>query len=121
MSNRPVYDMGRYEIFSGSRWKFQAGRLASRSTGVGRASFEKAFRAAPKGRDRIGYLSIGLNPMARELPPCEDCEEGAILVGIGGNAVAGGTSRIPFTSYAMLGRGTITLDGRALAKDGRLA
>ncbi len=120
VSNRAVYDMGRYEMFAQSRWSFRAGRLTGRSTGVGRATFEKAFRAAPKGRDRIGYLTIGLNPMARELPPCEDCEEGAILVGIGGNAIAGGKSRIPFSSFAMLGRGTITLDGRTLAKAGRL-
>jgi leucyl aminopeptidase (aminopeptidase T) len=121
VSNRPVYDMGRYEIFGGSRRNFEHGRLVRHSTGLGRAVFEKAFRAAPKGRDRIGYLSIGLNPLARELPPCEDCEEGAILVGIGGNGVAGGKSRIPFTSFAMLGGGTISVDGKALAEGGRLA
>ncbi|MGP8078826.1 MAG: hypothetical protein ACLQD8_00385 [Thermoplasmata archaeon] len=121
VSNRPVYDMGRYERFAGSRWTFEDGRLVGHSTEVGRASFETAFRAAPKGRDRIGYLSIGLNPLARELPPCEDCEEGAVLVGIGGNAVAGGKARIPFTGFAMLGGGTISVDGVPLARLGRIA
>ncbi|MFY9716948.1 MAG: hypothetical protein WAK40_03315 [Thermoplasmata archaeon] len=121
VSNRSVYDMGRYERFGGSRWKFGGGRLTEHSTGIGRAVFEKAFRAAPKGRDRISYLSIGLNPYAKDLPPCEDCEEGAILVGIGGNEVAGGRSKVPFTSFAMLGGSTISLDGVTLAKAGRIA
>jgi leucyl aminopeptidase (aminopeptidase T) len=121
VSNRFVYDMGRYERFGESRWKFGGGRLIEGTTKVGRAVFEKAFRAAPKGKDRIGYLSIGLNPYAKDLPPCEDCEEGAILVGIGGNEVAGGKSKIPFTSFAMLGGGTISLDGVTLANSGRIA
>ncbi|HTP54927.1 MAG TPA: hypothetical protein VML94_08245 [Thermoplasmata archaeon] len=120
VSNRPVYDMGRYVRFADSRWTFEGGRLTSRSTGVGGAQFEKAFRAAPKGRDKIGYLSIGLNPKARELPPCEDCEEGAILVGIGGNGVAGGKATIPFTQFAMVGGGTISVDGEPIARAGRV-
>jgi leucyl aminopeptidase (aminopeptidase T) len=120
VSNRPVYDMGRYVKFDRCRWEIEDGRLGQHSTGVGGSVFEKAYRAAPKGRDRVSYLSIGLNPLARELPPCEDCEEGAVLVGIGGNGVAGGKNRNPFNGYAMLGGGTISVDGKAVARAGRI-
>jgi leucyl aminopeptidase (aminopeptidase T) len=120
VSNRTVFDMAHYDKFAGSRWTFDGGRLTKHSTTVGRDVFEKAFAAAPKGKDRIGYLTIGLNPEARELPPCEDTEEGAILVGVGGNAVAGGRSRNPFTGYALLGGGTLTVDGKPIARGGRI-
>jgi len=120
VSNRPVFDMAHYDKFAGSKWTIQEGRLTQHSISVGRDVFEKTFAAAPKGKDQIGYLSIGLNPEARELPPCEDTEEGAILVGVGGNAVAGGRIRIPFTGFALLGGGTLTVDGKPIARGGRI-
>ena len=120
VSNRTVFDMGRYDKYAGSKWTFKDGRLTDHSTTVGHELFEKAFAAAPKGNDRLAYLSIGLNPEARDLPPCEDTEEGAILLGIGNNEVAGGRSRIPFTGYAMLGGGTLTVDGKPIARSGRI-
>ncbi len=119
VTNRPVY-LGddRYGEIS---WRFKSGRLVEHSIGTGREQFEPAYAAAPKGRDLLGYLSIGLNPLARELPPCEDTEEGAILVGIGRNTNAGGKIRVPFQGYALLGEATIEIDGRPIATDGHLA
>ncbi len=120
VSNRTVYDMGRYERFANSRWTFDGGRLTERFTGVGRAAFERAFASAPQGRDRLNFVSVGLNPLSRELPPCEDTEEGAVLIGLGNNEVAGGRVRIPFTGYAMIGGATLTVDGEPIARGGRI-
>jgi leucyl aminopeptidase (aminopeptidase T) len=120
VSNRPVYNFGTYEKFDRARWTFEDGRLTSRAMAVGGKVFEKAFAAAPKGRDLLSYISIGLNPKAREVPPCEDTEEGAILVGVGGNAAFGGRSKIPFTGYAMVGGGLLEVDGVPIARGGRV-
>ncbi len=49
VSNRTVFDMGRYDKYAGSKWSFKDGRLTDHSTTVGRGLFEKAFGAAPKG------------------------------------------------------------------------
>ena len=118
VANRSVYIGTRRS--GGDRWTFSGGRLVKHSTGEGSEYFEKAYAAAPKGRDVLGYFSIGLNPRARNLPPCEDTEEGAVLVGIGSNAFVGGSLRIPFQAYAMVGGATVTIDGAPIARNGHL-
>ena len=118
VSNRPVY-LGSNR-FDGIRWNFSDGQLTSRKGGEGADLFEKEFAGAPKGRDRLGYLSLGLNPAGRELPPCEDTEEGAALIGIGSNGAVGGKLRIPFQAYALIGDATISIDGRTIAKAGKV-
>ncbi len=118
VSNRAVY-VGPH-AFDGVRWSFEDGRLVDHAIGRGAEAFETAFAAAGPGRDRTGYLSIGLNPHGRDLPPCEDTEEGALILGIGGNAFAGGRLRLPFQGYGLLGEGTISVDGRTVAAGGRV-
>lgn len=118
VSNRPVY-LG-YDKFGGMRWKFSDGHLVEKSCTIGGAIFSKDYDAAPKGKDRMGYLSIGLNPETRELAPCEDTEEGAALVGIGGNTFVGGKIKVPFVGYALTGEGTIQIDGRTWADRGHV-
>jgi leucyl aminopeptidase (aminopeptidase T) len=118
VSNRTIY-LGPNK-FDGMRWRFEDGKLVEHRTGTGRAIFEKNYRAAPKERDLLGYLSVGLNPKSRDLPPCEDTEAGSVLVGIGANGIAGGSIKIPFLGFGLLGGGTLTVDGTTLAKGGRI-
>jgi leucyl aminopeptidase (aminopeptidase T) len=118
VSNRTVY-VGPNR-FGGVRWVFRHGRLVKHSCATGGALFRKQYASAPKGKDRLGYLSIGLNAMGRDLPPCEDTEEGAAIVGIGGNAFAGGRNAIPFQGFALVGRPTIEVDGVTIASGGRI-
>ncbi len=119
VSNRAVY-LGPSR-FSESSWRFENGRLVEQSIGEGREVFEAAYAAAPKGRDLLGYFSIGLNPASRDLPPVEDTEEGAILAGIGRNTMVGGRNRVPFQGYALLGEATLEVDGKVIADGGHLA
>ncbi|MCI4349754.1 MAG: aminopeptidase, partial [Thermoplasmata archaeon] len=118
VSNRSVY-VGPY-VFGGIRWSFAHGRLVQQSYATGGALFRKQYRAAPKGKDRLGYLSIGLNKMGRDLPPCEDTEEGAAILGIGSNTFAGGRNKVPFQGFALVGQPTIQVDGVTIASGGRI-
>lgn len=118
VSNRAIY-LGS-ERFDGFNWTFSGGRLTEHTEDVGGKTFQEQFSKAPKGKDVLGYLSIGLNPKSRGLAPCEDTEEGAVLVGIGANAQAGGKLKVPFVGYAMIGESTVEIDGKALAKGGRI-
>jgi leucyl aminopeptidase (aminopeptidase T) len=120
VSNRPVYSFTSYEKFAGQRWRFAEGRLTGRSMTVGGPQFEQAFGAAPKGRDRLGFVSLGLNPATRELAPCEDTEEGAVMVGVGNNGMADGKIRIPFAAMAILGGALVEVDGDPIARAGHV-
>ncbi|MFI5418678.1 MAG: hypothetical protein ACHQ2Y_07285 [Candidatus Lutacidiplasmatales archaeon] len=118
VSNRAVY-LGE-QRYTGVRWTFDGGMLTAHSLKEGREAFEVPFAKAGKGKDQLGYLSIGLNPSARDLPPCEDAEEGSVLVGIGSNVFVGGKIRIPFQSYALVGEPQVEIDGMTVAERGRV-
>ncbi|HZY71066.1 MAG TPA: hypothetical protein VFF67_08850 [Thermoplasmata archaeon] len=118
VSNRAVYYGP--DAYDGYRWKFENGRLAEHSEGNGAKVFQEAYAKAPKGKDVLGYLSIGLNPKGRGVAPCEDTEEGAVLIGIGNNGIAGGKSKIPFQAFTMIGEATVDVDGKPLARGGRI-
>lgn len=118
VSNRSVY-LGA-DVFGGVRWRFEDGRLVSGSCRLGTALYNSRFKAAGKGRDRLGVFSIGLNPLSRALAPCEDTEEGAVLVGIGNNGFLGGRNRLPFLAYGLLGDARIEIDGRVIADRGHV-
>jgi leucyl aminopeptidase (aminopeptidase T) len=118
VSNRGVYLNN--VLYDGIKWTLSDGRLAARSIGAGRATFEKAYAKAPKGKDQLGLVSIGLNPAGKGLFPNEDCEEGAALLGVGNNGFLGGLIRIPFQGYTMVGDTDIEVDGTPIVRSGRV-
>ncbi|HUI38421.1 MAG TPA: hypothetical protein VLY85_02200, partial [Thermoplasmata archaeon] len=118
VTNRSVY-IGPH-TFGGIRWVLSDGRLVEHRYRTGGKVFDQEFDAAPEGKDRFGFLSIGLNPRSRDLPPCEDTEEGSVLVGVGGNGMAGGRRRIPFMGAALIGGATLEVDGKVVASGGRI-
>jgi len=120
IANRPVYNMFSFLRTTNARWTFERGSLTESSFEEGGPEFEKAYRAAGKGRERLSFLSIGLNPYGREVPPCEDTEEGSILLGIGGNSGFGGKSKLMFQGHALLAGATVEIDGAPIARNGRI-
>jgi leucyl aminopeptidase (aminopeptidase T) len=118
VSNRSVF-IGS-DQYDGVRWTFEDGRLVSHSIGTGSERFEKQYAAAPKGRDRLSFLSIGLNRASKGLPPVEDTEEGSVLAGIGGNAGFGGGLRVPFQGFGLVGGGDVEIDGHPIVRAGRV-
>lgn len=120
VGNRTVYNFFTGLKTSNARWTFERGRLTEHRFAQGGPAFERAYRAAPQGRDRLSFLSVGLNPYGRDVPPCEDTEEGALLLGIGGNVAFGGKAKMMFQAHAMVAGATVEVDGVPLAKGGRI-
>lgn len=106
---------------SGARWTFEHGRLVGHEYARGGKAFDREFSEAPKdGRDRLSYVSIGLNPDLRGCPQMEDQELGAVMFRIGGNTFVGGKNSSPFGSWIVLTGATVTVDGKPLVKAGKI-
>lgn len=119
LANRSSYLEG--GVVEGGRWTVRDGRLASYSYDRGAERFEKPYGEAPKGRDRPAYVSVGLNPEISMSPQMEDQELGAISIRIGGNRGVGGSNACPFMSWLALRGANLSVDGRPVVREGKLA
>jgi hypothetical protein len=105
---------------AGGRWSFEQNRLASYSYEAGGERFTEAYEAAGPGKDKPGFLSVGLNPRLREAPELEDFERGTILIGVGSNTAFDGKNRSPFQAYLAIAGGHLEVDGKPLVGDGEI-
>lgn len=106
---------------TGARWSFSDGHLKSQSYESGGEPIEAAYAKAPRaGRDRLGYISVGLNPEITKLPMMEDQELGAVLLAIGANTFRGGKVESTFGAWTVLKGADVAVDGKALIEGGRI-
>ncbi len=119
IGSRPSYlSTGRVD---GGQWEIHAGHLTNAWFTEGHTGFEEQFRAAPRGRDVIGLIAIGLNPsLAPGTPQVEDQEAGAVTVAVGGNTGYGGSNRCPYLAWIVVGEATVAVDGKPLLDRGKL-
>lgn len=99
---------------TGGVLRFRRGRLVSAEFDHGEDRFKSEFKKGGKGRDRPGWMSIGLNPHMHDTPPDEDEELGAVTVSVGGNRNLGGNNPSPFFGWVVNGGATVEVDGRPL-------
>jgi leucyl aminopeptidase (aminopeptidase T) len=118
ISNLPHHFAG--NVIDGITWTFRNGRLARYEVATGSAIFDKAYRAAHRGRDRPGVLYIGLNPEIHTLPMAEDQSLGTVSVGIGYNQDLGGRTQGTFRQYAILRDADLLIDDRLVLHAGRV-
>lgn len=105
----------------GTRWRFDGGHLVEQSYASGGRPILQDYAASPKkGRDRLGYFSIGLNPKLTKSPQMEDQELGAVLLSLGGNMFRGGKNSSPFVVWTVVKGADVEVDGRPLLKAGRI-
>ncbi|MCI4348952.1 MAG: hypothetical protein L3J93_01870 [Thermoplasmata archaeon] len=117
-ANRPSYPTK--GMLGGGEWSFSENRLASFHYESGEDRFTAAYEAAPAHKDRIGFVSIGLNPKLHLAPGIEDFERGTVLLGIGSNGAFGGKNRIPFQSWLVLAGAHVDVDGTPIVADGEI-
>jgi len=109
------YDDG---VARGPTFEFSGGKLTRAHFESGGERFDKAFQKGGQGRDRPGFLAIGLNPALHDTPQVEDIEAGAIMVSVGGNRNLGGKNRSPFFGWAVVAGGSAEVDGKSLPLPG---
>lgn len=119
IGSRPSYlSTGRVD---GGQWEIHKGRLTNAWFTEGHTGFEERFRNAPRGRDVVGLMAVGLNPaLAPATPQVEDQEAGAVTIAVGGNSDYGGTNRCPYLAWIVVGEATIAVDGKPLLDRGKL-
>lgn len=117
VANRPSYnDVG---MSTGGVFEFRHGRLVRHHYDTGAAFFDQPYRRGGKGRDRPGYLGIGLNPKLHNTPQLEDREAGAITVAVGNNRLApGGKNTAAFSGIVVNVGAQVEIDGRRLRLPG---
>jgi leucyl aminopeptidase (aminopeptidase T) len=119
IANRASYnDTG---MSTGGWFEFRKGRLVGHGYATGAKLFDKDFAKGGKGRDRPGYLAIGLNPQLHNTPQLEDREAGAITVSVGNNAfIPGGKGKNAAKSGGIVVNvgATLEVDGKRVALPG---
>jgi len=93
---------------------FSNGKLTGHEFGRGAERFDTGFQKGGVGRDRPGFLAIGLNPELHNTPQVEDIEAGVALVSVGGNRYMAGKNRSPFFGWGVVAGATVEVDGREL-------
>ena len=113
VANRASYnDIG---MSTGGVFGFRKGRLVRHHYDEGSRFFDKDFRRGGRGRDRPGYLGIGLNPKLHNTPQLEDREAGAIVVSVGNNTfVPGGKNQAKSGGIVVNVGARVDVDGRPL-------
>jgi len=119
VANRPSFVAG--GRLEGGQWEVKGGHVTNHWYTEGQAAFDTAFQAAPKGRDVLSFLSVGLNAALEPgTAQVEDQEIGAVTLGVGGNQGYGGANKCPFVSWIVLGESTIAVDGKPLLDRGKI-
>ncbi len=103
------------------QWEFANGRITSWS---GDKNSEVLHTAWEKGvgadKDRIGSLSIGLNPRAELGFLQNPIVRGAVSISTGANDDLGGANKMAFPHQQTLRAANLSLDGKPVVKAGRL-
>ncbi len=114
VANRTCY----YEdgIATGAVFRFQGGKLTGHDFASGGERFDAPYKTGGQGRDRPGFLAIGLNPALHDTPQVEDLERGAVMVSVGGNRFWGGKNRSSLFGWAINAGASIEVDGRLVVQ-----
>lgn len=119
IANRPTF--ARFGRLEGGQWEAHLGRLTNSWFTDGQAAFDERYKAAPKGKDVVSVLSVGLNPaLEGGVPRVEDQEVGCVTLGIGGNTDYRGSNRSPFNAWIVLGEATVAVDGAPVVDRGHI-
>lgn len=117
-ANRPSY-LGT-GVAHGGTARFQGGHLVRLSFRAGGNAVRKEYAASSRGRDLVGFIEVGLDPALHGLPDLEDCEAGAVTLGLGTNTSWGGSNRTDFMTWLTVAGGRLTVDGQDVVRSGRV-
>ena len=115
----PIATVGK--LVHGLKWSFKNGKLteyrAKRNVEAARGWWEKAHG----DKDRIGSLTLGINPKAKFGFLNNPIVQGAVTIGIGDNRFLGGTNNSDYAFEGTLSKATVKLDRKTIIKGGKYA
>lgn len=115
--DRPAYRSGL--SIPDVRMEFRDGR-AMWTAGANSEMILNSWNRAKGGKDRLGFLSVGLNPLAAYGFLQDDLVAGSVGIDIGDNAEFGGRNRSDFSFGSQLSGATLRVGGKTLVDAGRL-
>ena len=109
-----------WTTYSGGTFEFSSGKLTSFSFLEGGKEFAKRYARGKAGKDRTGFLGIGLNPLIKNVPYHEDNERGCVQVTVGGNAYLGGHNPSDFVGWICLPGAEVSAGGSPVVRSGKI-
>ncbi len=103
----------------GIRFDFQDGR-ATWSATEGAEAIRSNYEKATGAKDRLGAISIGLNPAATYGFLQDDLVAGGVEISIGDNTDWGGSNKSSFSYSARLSNATVKVGRKTVVDGGRL-
>ncbi len=101
-------------------WGFKDGKVTSFTGDANALALRKEWDASGGDKDRIGGLSIGLNPRAKFGFLSNGLVRGAVTIAIGGNEAEGGTNKPGFFFSQSLQGATVEVDGKPILRGGKI-
>ncbi len=117
-SNIPLANVGM--LIQGIALRFEEGKLTSFEGGKNIDVCKNMWKKGTGDKDKIGKLTIGLNPNASLGFVSNSIVLGTATIGIGSNKELGGTNESDYVLEVTLAKPTVKLDGKSIIKDGKL-
>jgi len=118
--DRPAAYLGRW--VKGISLAFDNGRLTKWSATENGNLLQEDWNTGKAGRDRLGFIDIGLNPRARQGFLQDVIAAGNVFVAAGNNEeIPGGKNKSDFSIGSSLTDATVVVNGTTIVKGGTLA
>jgi leucyl aminopeptidase (aminopeptidase T) len=115
----PVHGSGRSIV--GLTLEVKDGRITGFRAKEGEKTFERYLNEGKGDVDRFAFFGFGLNPELRHGFTQDDKVLGGVTMGFGDNEGKGGKNRADGQGWwASMSKATVTVDGNAVMRDGRL-
>ncbi len=103
------------------KWVFKGGKLVEISAGENEKAIKGLYEGASGDKDRLGALTVGLNPKAATGFLENAIPQGAVTLSIGDNRELGGSNDSDWGFPGTLSNATVEIDGKEVVKEGKLA
>ena len=101
--------------------KVKDGHILESSADSNSSAFHRWLKGGSGDIDRFGFFGFGLNPKLRHGFTQDDKVLGGVTIGFGDNSEKGGKNKsTPRGFWASMTQANVTIDGRAIMRDGSL-
>jgi leucyl aminopeptidase (aminopeptidase T) len=102
-------------------WSFRNGQITEFKASKNADAIVPIWEKSTGDKSRIGFFGIGFNHAARTGFLNNGIASGAVTLGVGDNSTLGGQNKSTFAFQGTLKKSTVSLDGRTIVSEGRLA